>query len=173
MAIKCMMMTVSILIGVVTMGCGIHDTRDDDNTRDGFPDYNAIREIAYRFGDAALAHEYHRSYTITLSRELIGIIVDCYGDILADEEYEIDSGKFDDIKNSLRGSSIRNCELGTNDGCTGGTSERITYSDQSGEIFSGVVYHCGGRNTGDLCGDVGSFAVDVKALIPNLEDLLQ
>jgi len=59
------------------------------------------------------------------------------------------------------------------DFCTGGTTEKVSCTDGENEIFSGFVYHCGGKDTGNLCGDITSFASDVKNLIPNLEDLLE
>ena len=38
--------------------------------------------------------------------------------------------------------------------------------DEEKEIFSGTVYHCGGIDSGNLGGDIKSFANDVKNLIP-------
>ena len=131
-----------------------------------------IKEITYHFGDASVPPNYHRSYTITVTADSVKIVVDSYGDILAEEEYEITSKQFDDIQKSLEKSNIRNCTLGSDEGCTGGTSETISYVNDNNEIFSGSVYHCGGTDTGNLCGDIGSFADDVKNLVPNLEELL-
>jgi hypothetical protein len=131
-----------------------------------------IKEITYHFGDASVPPNYHRSYTITVTADRVKIVVDSYGDILADEEYEITSKQFDDIQRSLERNKIRNCTLGDDEGCTGGTSESISYVNNKNEIFSGSVYHCGGKDTGNLCGDIGSFADDVKKLVPNLEKLL-
>ena len=131
-----------------------------------------IKEITYHFGDASVPPNYHRSYTITVTADSVKIIVDSYGDILADEEYAITSKQFDDIQRSLEGNNIRNCTLGDEEGCTGGTSESISYVNNNNEIFSGSIYHCAGKDMGDLCGDIGRFADDVKKLVPNLEELL-
>jgi len=132
----------------------------------------AIQEITYHFKDASVPPEYHRSYTVTVTTDKVRIVVDSYGKILADKEYEIISKQFDDIRNSLKRNEIRNCTLGDDEGCTGGTIERISFSDGENEIFSGAVYHCGGKDTGNLCGDITSFADDVKNLVPNLYKLL-
>jgi len=131
-----------------------------------------IKEITYHFGDASVPPKYHRSYTVTVTADSVNIVVDSYGDILADEEYEITTKQFDDIQRSLERNNIRNCTLGSDEGCTGGTSESISYVNNKNEIFSGSVYHCGGNDTGNLCGNIGSFADDVKKLVPNLEKLL-
>ena len=131
-----------------------------------------IQEITYHFGDASIPPEYHRSYTVTVTTDKIRIVVDSYGDILADKEYEITSKQFDDIRNSLKRNKIRNCTLGDDKGCSGGTIERISFSDGENKIFSGSVYHCGGKDTGNLCGDIAGFADDIKNLVPDLEKLL-
>jgi hypothetical protein len=131
-----------------------------------------IQQVTYYFGDASVPPEYHRSYTITVTTHKVRIVVDSYGEILADEGYEITDKQFNDIRNSLKRNKIRNCTLGDDKGCSGGTIERISFSDAENEIFSGSVYHCGGKDTGNLCGDITSFVNDVKNLLPNLDDLL-
>ena len=140
--------------------------------RDSKMNQRAIKEIVYHFGDASVPPNYHRSYTITATPGKVEIVVDSYGDILAHEEYEITSEQFDDIQRSLERNKIRNCKLSDDEGCTGGTSESISCSDDKGKIFSGSVYHCGGKDTGDLCGDIGGFSADVKKLVPSLGKLL-
>jgi hypothetical protein len=135
--------------------------------------YSVIQEISYYFGDASISPEYHRSYSVIVTSNKVRIVVDSYGNILTDEEHEITNDQFDDIKNSLRKNGIRNCTLGQDENCTGGTTERVSFSDGKNEIFSGSIDHCGGEDTGNLCGDISSFAKDVMSLVPNLEDLLK
>ena len=153
-----------IFLTVITIGCNVAGEDNMTNT--------AIQEITYHFGDASVPPKYHRSYTATVTTDKVRIVVDSYGDILADKEYEITSKQFDDIRNSLERNKIINCTLGDDDCCSGGTIERISLSDKKNEIFSGSVYHCGGKDTGNLCGDIKSFADDVKNLLPNLDKLL-
>ena len=131
-----------------------------------------IKKIAYHFGDAPVHPDYHKSYSITVTSDHVRIVVDSYGEILADEAYEISFKQFDDIRKSLERNKIKNCTLPDDEGCSGGTSQRIAYSNKENEIFSGSVYHCGGKDTGNLCGDIKSFADDVKRLVPNLDRLL-
>jgi len=140
---------------------------DDQN------DGAAIREITYAFGDASVPPEYHRSYTITVDAETARVVVDSYGDVLADEQYPATGQQFAELVASLETDEIANCTLDQNEGCGGGTSERIAYSDGQQELFSGEVFHCGGQDSGDLCGDVAAFADQVRSLIPNLDELLQ
>jgi hypothetical protein len=133
----------------------------------------AISEITYHFGDASVPPDYHRSYRITVTSEKVRIVVNSYGEILADRTYKITPGQFDDLKASLEKHKIANCSLTDDDGCTGGTSERISCADKENEIFSGSVYHCGGKDSGNLDGDITGFADDAKKLVPDLEHLLR
>ena len=132
----------------------------------------AIQRVTYHFGDASVPPEYHRSYTITVNTDKVKIVVDSYGEILAKKEYEITNKQFDDIINSLEKNKIRNCTLGDDQGCSGGTIEKISFSDGENEIFFGSVYHCGGKDTGNLCGDIANFTDAVKNLVPDLDELL-
>lgn len=131
-----------------------------------------IKEITYHSGDASVHPDYHRSYTITVATDGVRIVIDSYGKILADKTYKITFEQFNAIKRSLANAKIKNCVLDEEKGCTGGTSESISYKDDKKKIFSGSIYHCGGKDTGNLCGDVNHFAKDVKQLIPDLEKLL-
>ena len=132
-----------------------------------------ITETTYHFGDASVPPDYHRSYSVTVTADKVRVVVDSYREILADKAYTITSLQFDDIKRFLERNRIRNCTLVDDENCPGGTSERISYSDKGNELFSGSVYRCGGNDTGNLCGDISSFAEDVKNLVPDLEKLLQ
>jgi len=133
----------------------------------------AITGIAYHFGDASVPPHCHRSYSITVTAAEARVVVDSYGEILADETYPIASEQFDDLKKALVDRRIMNCVSTDDEGCTGGTSERISYCDGEKELFSGTVYHCGQNDTGNLCGDISEFAEDVTTLIPDIERLLQ
>jgi len=155
-----------VIISAVSDACSLNDGENKMTS-------SGIKEITYHFGDASVPPDYHRSYTITVTVEAVRIVVDSYGNILTDKTYKITSEKFNDIKKSLERNKIRNCTLDDDQGCTGGTSESISYMDHKNNIFSGSIYHCGGKDTGNLCGDVSRFANDVKKLIPDLEKLLR
>ena len=45
---------------------------------------NKITKIVYSYGDSSVPPKYHRSYTITATKDGIRIVVDSYGNILAD-----------------------------------------------------------------------------------------
>ena len=132
-----------------------------------------IKKIVYHFEDSSIPPEYHRSYSITLTTEKTHIIVDSYGDIIAEKEYKISKKQFIHIIHSLAENNIRKQPLGDNEGCTGGTTEILSYWDERSEIFSAYVYHCGGVDSGNLGGNIKDFADDIKKLIPKLHKLLE
>jgi hypothetical protein len=157
----------ALLVMTANTGCSLCNTDDDGNNS-----MDAIRQITYAFGDAPVAPEYHRSYTITVTTTTARVVIDSYGETLADEEYLITTESFEEVRNALATNQIRNCLLPANDGCVGGTSQSISYSDEDTELFSGSAYYCGGESSGDLCGDVASFADTIKSVVPDFEALL-
>jgi hypothetical protein len=133
-----------------------------------------IDRIVYHFGDASVPPDDHRSYAITVTPESVRVVVDSYGEILADKTFPIAAGRFDDLRRSLADRKIGPCERGGDDeGGTGGTSETLSYHHGERKLFSGTVHHCGGKDSGTLGGDVAGFAADVKGLVPDLEALLR
>ena len=164
---------VSVFIGLLTAFVSCSGGRGIDN--DDFtskPNYDVIQQIQYHYEDATIPPKYHRSYTITIAKNQVNIVINSYENIIANQSYKISNEQFNSILSSMRNHEIGNCELGKDTGCSGGTSESVIGIITEEEIFDGEVYHCGGYDFGDLCGDVTHFAYDVKSLIPNLKELL-
>jgi hypothetical protein len=134
---------------------------------------NHINKIIYRFEDASVPPQYHRSYTITLSPQKLHIIIDSYGSVLAEKEYLIKSTQFMDIVNSLTANRIRKQSFGDDGGCSGGTAEMLSCWDETREIFSASVYHCGGKDFGNLSGNIKDLVSAIKKLVPDLDKLLK
>lgn len=132
-----------------------------------------VNEITYRFIDASVPPQYHRSYTITVSTSRANVVVDSYGKILVEKTYEIPKSEFNSLLNSFQKNKIRNCSMDEGDGCTGGTGEKISVFDSKKEVFSGQVYRCGGEDYGNMCGDISAFAEVVKMLVSDFEELVK
>ncbi len=133
-----------------------------------------ITKIKYHFGDASVAPKYHRSYTIVAERDSINVKVLCYGDVLAEKNVKLDSLQFDTLVANIKKFNIKNKKIqNENRGCTGGTSESISYFNEAEELFSGYVYHCGGENYGDMKGETKDFGGELRKLIPDFALLLQ
>ena len=132
-----------------------------------------ITKIIYHFGDASVPPMYHRSYTVEINKDSLNIVVNSYGDILAEKSYQLDSLQFDSIVANIDSCKIENQKNKKNRGCTGGTSESISYFKGEDKMFSGYVYHCGGDDYGDMKGEIRGFGKDVRKLIPDLDSLLR
>jgi len=152
----------------IVMGCVLGETHKEINGR---IDMNKVNKITYRFIDASVPPQYHRSYTITVSQNRAHITVDSYGDVLAEKEFNISSDQFKELLNCFQKTKIRNCKLEKENGCTGGTGEKISLSDENKDMFSGRIYHCGGKNYGNLCGGISLFAEEIKRMVPDLDGL--
>jgi len=152
------------------VGCGfscahkeIREMADPDN----------VDKIVYRFIDASVPPQYHRSYTITVTPTRVNVVVDSYGNVLADKTHDTSEDQFKVLLNSFQKNKIKNCKPDEGDGCTGGTGEKISLHDGKQEVFTGQIYHCGGKDYGDLCGDTFAFALEVKNLVPDLDELVK
>lgn len=161
----CLLFYISIVIGCGFGGIG---KRDNDMV-----DIGKVKQIVYRFIDASVPPQYHRSYTITVSPDTVNIVVDSYGKILAEKKYTISSSQFNNLLIFFQKNNIRNCKLDEGHGCTGGTGEKIVLHDNKQEVFSGWVYHCGGKDYGNLYGDMSDFAGEVKKLVPDLDKMVE
>lgn len=134
---------------------------------------NQIQKIVYQFIDSSVPPEYHRSYTITVNPQKLKIVVDSYGEILAEREYEITKGQFEYILESFFKNQIENENLSDEDGCTGGTTEKLSLLNDEKEIFNGIVYHCGGKDFGNMKGNIKNFTENLVRLIPDFKILLK
>ena len=86
-------------------------------------------------------------------------------------QFPLTAEEFRALVDALNGLDIRRCSLPGEEACAGGTSESITASYDDTVKFSGTVYHCGGSDTGNLCGDVAAFAGLMKSHIPGFAGL--
>jgi len=130
-------------------------------------------EITYRFGDSSLPPQYHRSYTITVTEEKIGVVVDSYGDILAEESFDLAAGKMGELLKLVTELQIENTiDTSTNQGCTGGTSRSIRVVEKGIEKVNGQIYICDGIH-GTLKGNVDAFGKALRYLIPNFHKLIK
>jgi hypothetical protein len=137
-------------------------------------DEEQIQEIVYTYRDSSVPPQDHRSYVITVRPEKVEIVVDSYGDVLARKEHKITREEFNGILESFKRNGIRSAEVGTPDeGCVGGTGERVSCSNGKKQLFSGTLDHCGGETWGNLGGGVSGFAEDIRRLVPDLERLLE
>ncbi len=133
-----------------------------------------ITKIEYAFGDASVAPKYHRSYVVTATKDDIRIVVNSYGNILADTTFTMNKRKFKVLTKKFTETEIKNINKTTdNHGCSGGTTKSFTITEGEKTVLNGTVYNCGGAKFGDLDGDVDSFSAAIIKYIPNIKTLLE
>ena len=144
------------------VACGDSDqSRDDEVVLDP-----ATATLVYRFNDASVPPEYHRSYTLTADAASANLIVDSYGDVLHDVTEQIEDDVWQRTLDAA--AALSNVTDVTSEGCAGGTSEEIRVLDDDDQALIDVeVDHCGASAGPPLAEAVG----DVLALF-DLDQLL-
>lgn len=118
------------------------------------PEKPEFDSIWYKFHDSSVPPEYHRSYTIVLSKGSIEKLVDSYGDTISYQSNKVDPGVIQGIHKVFEKANIEKCQNPTDDeGCSGGTAVSIRCFRGKHCTFEGIRYLCGGEQTGDLCGN--------------------
>ena len=138
----------------------------------GYAMKKPITRIVYHFQDASVPPQYHRSYTITVTREHAHIIVDSYGDILAEESIDIAEQVIDDLARDIEIYQIKRQKRKSDTmEYTGGTSKSLTVYSEGILVLDGTVYDYRGRFEGSLSGNIDAFTQKIEDLIPNFADL--
>lgn len=133
-----------------------------------------VTKIVYHFKDASVPPQYHRSYTITITRQIVHIIVDSYGDIVADATTDIPEQIMDDLVKFIEIYQIKKKDRKRDKmECTGGISKSLTVYSASNILLDGTVYQCGGRIEGSISGDIDSFTKKIEGLVPDFINLLK
>jgi hypothetical protein len=133
-----------------------------------------ITKIVYSFKDASVPPQYHRSYTISVTRDQSHIIVDSYGDIVADVTIDIPEQTIGDLARYIEKYQIKESDRKSDTAIwTGGTSKSLkVYSDKD-ILLNGMVYQHGERLEGSLSGDIESFTKKLEGLFPDFPNLLK
>ena len=113
-------------------------------------DWEQTTKMEYRFGDASVAPQYHRSYTISVSNSKKTITIDSYGDVLLQRQYDITTEEFLKFREAVAEKGISTHEEKEVSGCTGGKTEYVRLYKGDEMYFDAYVYHCGGEDTGTL-----------------------
>ena len=113
-------------------------------------DWEQTTKMEYRFGDASVAPQYHRSYTISISSSKKTITIDSYGDVLLQRQYDNTAEEYQKFREAVAEKGISTHEETEVSGCTGGKTEYIRLYKGDEMYFDAYVYHCGGEDTGTL-----------------------
>lgn len=136
-------------------------------------DKEEIVKLVYRFNDASVPPDDHRSYTITADSSSVHIIVDSYGEILADTMFSIEKEKFEKIVQVFLDAGIKECSKTEDHSCTGGTSEEISVFDEQKSVINGYISYCGGKSYGTLKGDLRLVGIEMRKIVPDFPALVK
>ena len=99
--------------------------------------------VTYRFTDSSVPPQYHRSWTLTVTKELSEIAVDSYGDALGGGVAETTPEVWAALADGLPAVQALSVS-GDTEGCTGGTGEAATVQSGSEVLLDISVYECAG-----------------------------
>lgn len=124
--------------------------------------------FVFEFTDAAMAPQYHRSYTIKVSAKQVTLNITNYADVLVDATYKINEKKFNNFQKKLLACSIHSKEANNDSGgCTGGTGNGFTLPFLDGKNVTGGVYDCGGKEYGNIEGNISDAINIFTAMVPD------
>lgn len=133
--------------------------------------FGSATRVVYGYGDSSVEPQYHRSYVIEATPDSVRVVVDSYGDVLADSTYALSETRFEALLSKLDRAELRAVSYTGGQRGTGGTSESFTVMRGSEVLLSGEVYHCGGEDYGTLAGDLEAASRAVRSLVPSLSEL--
>ena len=142
---------------VLTVPSSVESTIDDDSV------------IVYNFYDSSVPPPSHRSLELTVSRTQSRLVIDSYGDVLADESRptppEVWSGLVDGVP-SLAALRVD----GAQEGCVGGTGEAVHVSLGKQVIVELAVDECAGSNE-RVSDAIGGWIKPARDLFPPTQEL--
>jgi hypothetical protein len=123
-------------------------------------------EVIYNFHGAAVAPQYHRSYQIKVTPTHITKLVTSYSETISTTQNKIPAGAYDEVIAVFKAAGIKNCTIDiASIGCTGGTGESISCMKNEVEKFNGSLDHCGGNDSGNICGDLPTLLEKLNSLL--------
>lgn len=98
--------------------------------------------VRYSFIDSSTPPEWHRSYSIGITKDSIVVNVTSYGDVLLREVYPFTPERFDSVKNRLAEQKFSLCPPADVPLPPGGMSESVAFfkANESQAYFAGSVY---------------------------------
>ncbi len=160
-----MLINVVLLLAavVVSAGCGQSTTAGDDAllTDDSI--------VAFAFHDSSVPPEYHRSVALVVSKDESRIVIDSYGEVLADESVPTPAAVWTQLAETIdevSGLSVTN----EAEGCAGGTSVDLTVSDGDARLVDLAPQFCGGTNE-TVGAAIDAWIAPARDLFPHTAEL--
>lgn len=153
-------------MAVAMSGCGGMDGQGTRVTQDGL---GPAATVTYDFRDSSVPPPYHRSYRLSFDRASARIVVDSYGEVLADRTASMPEQvwtRLSETFDSVRGLTAEEPEQG----CTGGTGFALSVVDGGMQTFAVEGLACGGANS-QTAEALSDWVAPVRALFPSMDEL--
>jgi hypothetical protein len=125
--------------------------------------------VVYAFRDSSVPPQYHRSVTLTVTADDARIVIDSYGDVLADERTPTPPAVWQQLGDTLP--ALEALEVADpGEGCVGGTSVEVTVSTPQDVLLSLDPQFCGGSNDG-LEEPIEAWIAPARDLFPSTDVL--
>lgn len=159
-----------VLSAVVMVGaCG----GDDDPAEPDRLQLSDQAVIEYHYGDSSVPPEYHRSFTLTIRRDEVHVVVDSYGDVLQDTTVPLPEPVWSELTGADSIGTIADLDVeGGDDGCDGGTSRSLDVTDQGDAVVATELSVCGDLN-GEAADRLDAYVQPVIDSIPDWERLVE
>lgn len=125
--------------------------------------------VVYEFHDSSVPPPFHRSFKLVFNRSEARIVVDRYGDVLADQTAPVTQAAWEQLVDGYPAVSELVLEEPA-DGCTGGTGFAATVTADGSVRFSLAGLACGGVNS-DVADRLAEWVRPVRSLFPPMEQL--
>lgn len=155
-------MLVLAILALSACGGGATDPPADPPA--GLPD---DATVSYTFRDSSVPPPYHRSFVLTFDRAQARIVVDSYGDVLADRTAPMTADAWAQVSETFAG--LRDIVIvEPAQGCVGGTSFVLAVSGSTAFDLSGT--QCGGANS-NAAERLTEWVRPVRSLFPPMAQL--
>lgn len=125
--------------------------------------------VTYEFQDSSVPPQFHRSFVLVFDRTNARIVVDSYGDQLADQTAPMTPDAWNQVSQGFPEVS-RLVVDGPEDGCSGGTGFFTTVVEDGAVRFTLRGLACGGVNS-DVADRLADWVRPVRSLFPPMDQL--
>lgn len=129
---------------LLVAGCG-SDAASPEPSSEGSGGLSADALITFQFLDSSVPPQYHRSYELTVTAKESRIIVDSYGDVLADEKVPTDPSVWSTLGSTIDQVSSLTA-VDSEQGCTGGTATSLAVIEGDKVLADLMLDECAGAN---------------------------
>lgn len=133
------------------------------------PDLTPTATVTYEFHDSSVPPPYHRSYVLTFDSTGARIVVDSYGEVLADRTAAMTGDAWNEVARSFPDVGAITV-VDPAQGCTGGTSFAVSVADGGATSFALHGSACGGVNS-EAAEQLRTWVAPVRALFPPMSEL--